>query len=318
MDETNQNFEEKLNKNNHNSVKKHKRKIINLGVIAIIVIVAIPALSIGYFILQFVGHTYTAEITYEEPATLATPSGEAVYETYESGSYIIGQSPSEYATGNEEEFTTSESGTYVANEDFPAGTYDIVATSGHGKVSTTGGNSELSENMQAVNFDNSYIPIYNNYTFVEGETLNVNGVAVQLLPQTNETMVIEPGEYDITVLDGSATMISSDPQGIVTTKIEGDDNSSIRTTFDNYKLVEGEELTVSGTKIMLAGKLPAKEAKPAHMVTETMTFNTGLDYTECKVNGEVVNYCSTLKHHEKLQQDINKQIDESFWKYIYQ
>lgn len=73
-------------------------------------------------------------------------------------------------------------GYFVAGEDFPEGVYDVLATSGHGNVSSDnmfdGG---LNEVMGAEETD-FYIKLFKNATFSEGTTLKVDGVDIDLIP----------------------------------------------------------------------------------------------------------------------------------------
>lgn len=71
------------------------------------------------------------------------------------------------------------SGNYVAGEDFPAGTYDIVATDGYGNVYTDDG--ELNE-VLASSPDDTSVDQFKNYEFAEGIQLSVSDVSVKLVP----------------------------------------------------------------------------------------------------------------------------------------
>lgn len=71
------------------------------------------------------------------------------------------------------------SGNYVAGEDFPAGTYNIVATKGFGNVFTSSG--DLNE-ILSVEEDDLTIKEFKNFAFIEGEELELSGVSVSLIP----------------------------------------------------------------------------------------------------------------------------------------
>lgn len=71
------------------------------------------------------------------------------------------------------------SGIYIAGEDFPAGTYNLVATKGFGNVFTSDGG--LNEILSAENDDMS-INEFKNFPFAEGEELELSGVSINLVP----------------------------------------------------------------------------------------------------------------------------------------
>ena len=74
-------------------------------------------------------------------------------------------------------------GNYTAGTDFPAGTYNLVATSGSGNVSSDnmyeGGLNEIMGNPAEAGFS---IAQFNNAIFEEGTVLSVSGVSLQLVP----------------------------------------------------------------------------------------------------------------------------------------
>lgn len=75
------------------------------------------------------------------------------------------------------------SGNYTAGTDFPAGTYNLVATSGSGNVSSDniyeGGLNEIMGNPAEAGFS---IAQFNNAIFEEGTVLSVSGASIQLVP----------------------------------------------------------------------------------------------------------------------------------------
>jgi predicted small secreted protein len=74
-------------------------------------------------------------------------------------------------------------GNYTAGTDFPAGTYNLIATSGSGNVSSDnmyqGGLNEIMGNPAEAGFS---ISQYNNAIFEEGTVLSVSGASIQLVP----------------------------------------------------------------------------------------------------------------------------------------
>ena len=74
-------------------------------------------------------------------------------------------------------------GNYTAGTDFPAGTYNVIATSGSGNVSSDnmydGGLNEILGNPAEDGFS---ITQYNNAVFGEGTVLSVSGASIQLVP----------------------------------------------------------------------------------------------------------------------------------------
>ena len=74
-------------------------------------------------------------------------------------------------------------GNYPAGTDFPAGTYNLIATSGSGNVSSDnmyeGGLNEIMGNPAEAGFS---IAQFNNAIFEEGTVLSVSGVSIQLVP----------------------------------------------------------------------------------------------------------------------------------------
>ncbi len=78
------------------------------------------------------------------------------------------------------------SGNYTAGIDFPAGTYDIVAVSGGGNVSSSnlydGGINAIMGTEDQNELMDMYEPEYKNIDLPEGTTLTIDGVQVQLVP----------------------------------------------------------------------------------------------------------------------------------------
>jgi hypothetical protein len=71
------------------------------------------------------------------------------------------------------------SGNYVAGDDFPAGTYNVVAIQGSGNVYTA--DADLNEVMGTDN-DGMSIKEFKNFEFKEGTELTISGVSVNLVP----------------------------------------------------------------------------------------------------------------------------------------
>lgn len=241
--------------------------------------------------------SYMATSTYTVDAVPAIAAGEVKYTTAMSGTYIIGESPSEYVTGEEKEFTTAESGIYIAGEDFPAGTYDLEAVSGNGNVFA----GSLNEIM-GVDNDEFYLASYDNYTFEEGEELEVSGVSLKLVPQTNDTFVIEPGTYDLKQVEGSGNVFAGSLNEIMSPP--GDDFGV--SEYDNYTFTEGEEFEVSGVSLDLVTAEETPEV-PAYDVVEELTFDVADNAYTCTVDGEDVEDCKTLKNYDTLVADIEAQ-----------
>lgn len=299
-------------KTNNKPIKKLPKKKMNTKLIAALSIV-------GAFILVFAvtmllsNRTYTASITYDVPAVEAAPAKDVTYETARSGKYVIGQSPSQYVTGNEQEFTTGSSGTYVADEDFPAGTYDIVTVSGSGNVETSGEEDTLGLNEVMGTVDDEFnTKKYDNYTFQPSEELTVDGVSVKLVPQTNDMFVIPEGTYDLVALSGTGSVTADSLNEIMGTK----SSETITTRRDNYTFETGEALEVSGVNVAVEGMVPAVEAQEAYMATEMVEYDPSADATTCKLN-EVEIDCTALEHYEDLFKEIELQMNTDSPMYEY-
>lgn len=241
--------------------------------------------------------SYTATSTYTVDAVPAIAAGEVKYTTAMSGKYIIGESPSEYVTGNETEFITAESGIYIAGTDFPVGTYDLEAISGNGNVFA----GDLNEIMGSDSND-FYISTYDNYTFEEGEELEVSGVSLKLVPQTNDTFVIEPGTYDLLHVEGSGNVFGDGLNEIMSAPGEEFGVSE----YDNYTFEEGEEFEVSGISLNLVTAEETPEV-PAYDVVEELTYDVAEESYTCTIDSEEVSDCTTLKNYDTLVADIETQ-----------
>lgn len=74
-------------------------------------------------------------------------------------------------------------GNFVAGEDFDAGTYDIVAISGGGNVSSDNMFSGGINAIMGVANDGFYEKEYKNIKLPEGTTLSIDGVKIKLVPK---------------------------------------------------------------------------------------------------------------------------------------
>lgn len=77
---------------------------------------------------------------------------------------------------------TLSPGNYVAGTDFPAGTYDIVAVSGSGNVSSDNMFDGGLNAIMSTKEDDMYIKEFKNANFESDVTLTVSGVTVKLVP----------------------------------------------------------------------------------------------------------------------------------------
>lgn len=89
-------------------------------------------------------------------------------------------------TMNKDKSVTLSSGNYTAGTDFPAGTYDVVATEGAGNViSTDSDHSEYDINeilSPNPNAEYDQAKEFKNAIFEKGTTLELSDVTVQLIP----------------------------------------------------------------------------------------------------------------------------------------
>jgi hypothetical protein len=75
-----------------------------------------------------------------------------------------------------------KSGNYEAGVDFPAGTYDLVATKGKGNVSSSNIFDQGINEMVGVPADTWYIKDFKNIVLSDGFTLEISGVEISLIP----------------------------------------------------------------------------------------------------------------------------------------
>lgn len=258
----------------------------------------------------------SAESTYEVKASEITyktediPAQDAVYEdaktytTAMSGEYVIGTAPKDLVTGKEKEFTTAQSGTYTAGSDFQPGVYDIEVVSGSGNVMGT----DLNEIMGTGDsmFGDMYVQKYDNKTFKEGDTLEVSGVSVKLVPQNKDDMVITPGTYTLIAKEGGGNVIGTGINEIM--GLEANDEYDMYVPqYDNMELKEGNSFTVNSVVIELKPKedkvlvKEATEAIPGHDQTESLTSSPKGEV--CSIDGEEVE-CSELAKYEELKANL--------------
>lgn len=264
---------------------------------------------------------FEATSVYTVPEVPANEGNQVIYETMMAGTYVIGKSPSEYVTGNEKEFTTGTHETYIAGEDFPVGTYDLVAVSGpvlagEGDVHTSGNSYNahgLSIEMGVG--DNRYIKTYDNYTFEDGEELKVNGTSIKLVPQTNDTFVIEPGKYDLMAIEGYGYVQFSNAENLVLNEqlmgIAGDSKE----LYSNCVFIEGDILTVSEVSLVILGEPPHTAPIPAYEVTETATYDTKAEGQTATCTTDVSGVvelvdCTELRTYNLLKADLESQLYE--------
>lgn len=253
-----------------------------------------------------------AEIKYEtegKEAVDAVYEDAVPYEVGPLGEYVIGQSPSERVLGTEEEFTTAESGEYIAGEDFKPGIYDIVAVSGSGNVQGT----DLNEIMCVSNdtgIDGFCDARYDNKEFKSGDELKLSGVSVMLEPQTNDTFKIEAGTYTLNAISGSGNVQGTGLNEILCLNNDTGIDGFCTSTYENKKFSTNNELKLSGVQIQLVPKeskvlkSPAVEAEPAKTVTETLTIDDGVE--SCKIDDEQVDCTKLIKYEELTKQIENK------------
>lgn len=258
----------------------------------------------------------SAESTYEVKAseltykTKDTPAQPAVYEdaktytTAMSGEYVIGTAPKDLLTGKEAEFTTAQSGTYTAGTDFEPGVYDIEVVNGSGNVMGT----DLNEIMGTGNsmFSDMYVEKFDNKTFKEGDTLEVSGVSVKLVPQTKDTMVIAPGTYTLIAKEGGGNVIGTGINEMM--GVEANDEYDLYVPqYDNMVLKEGDSFTVNSVVIELQPtekKILVKEATeaiPGHDQTERLESSPKGEV--CTIDGEEAK-CSELAKYDELKASL--------------
>ena len=183
---------------------------------------------------------------------------------------------------------TFGSGNYTAGIDFPAGTYDIIAVSGSGNVSSdnqfSGGINAMMGIVSDPTFADLYEQEYKNITLPEGTVLSISGfVQIQILCDAPESGVIpreQPntetvdlsngnfvagedfpaGVYDIVAISGGGN-VSSDNMfsgginavmGIVSDPTFAD---MYEQEYKNISLPEGTTISIDGVEIQL---IPSK------------------------------------------------------------
>lgn len=284
---------------NSNEKKSFLKKKSTIIIAVVIFLMLVGAVNSG------------GEETYEAVKTYETEGIDAIeeirepaptYETQINGDYIIGQSPSQYVTGLEEEFVTNQSGVYVAGVDFQPGVYDIVPVSGGGNVQ---GSGRLNVIMGTDN-DDFYTGYYDNKVFQEGNELEVSRVSVRLIPQNNDDYVILPGKYNLNSTYGGGNVFGS---GL--NEIMGTDNDGFYVKeYHNANLTEGSTLSVSGVKlevIPVEKEIVVQEAVdaiPAGKVEEKVVIDKEGNIT-CYMDSNKVE-CSNLKYYEQLKEEVEE------------
>ncbi len=295
-------------------MKFYQKKWFKVIMIVFLVLVVISVLTTKKAVIEY--DVLESEITYQ---TEAIPAKEAVYQEPEpitldslSGEYLIGKSPSEYVTGAEEEFTTSQSGVYVAETDFPAGVYDLEVVSGSGNV-FSGGLTGINEIMgvsdsltSSLIGDDFYLQHYDNHVFEEGEELEVSGVSIKLVPQTNDEFKILPGTYDIKAVFGGGNVSGSGINEIMGTADKNDLIDMYVPNYDNANLQDGKTLNISGVQLEITPKekilvSEATDAIPAKDVVEKLTLLN--DVETCYIDNEETE-CSNLTKYDDLKSSL--------------
>jgi hypothetical protein len=268
----------------------------------------------GYYKSSYV-YQELSENTVEKEIVPAVEGKDAVYEevktytTYRSGEYVIGLPPALYSTGDETSFTTSQSGTYIAGTDFPAGTYDIEAVSGSGNVQGT----NLNEIMGVASENSSYmtyINTYDNHTFEVGDTLITRSVAVELVPQNEDTFVIEEGVYNLVAIEGGGNVQGSGLNEIMGTAAENTYGNYVP-NYDNATMEFGKILKVSDVAVQLTSKDKPKIiseaviAKPETTIdiTYKMNYNQVTEEHSCTKNFTTVD-CESIPSYEIMKAKI--------------
>ncbi len=282
-----------------------KSKKIISGVIAVLVVITL-----------FAPEPPSAESTYEVQAaeitymTEDTPGADAVYEdakTYTtalSGEYTIGIAPKDLTSGEETEFTTAQSGNYIAGEDFPVGMYDLEVVSGSGNVMGTNLNEIMGTGDSY--FGDLYVAKYDNHYFSEGDTLEVSGVSIKLVPQNNDAFVIMPNTYNVISKQGSGNVIGTGINEIMGEGSAGFEDMYVN-RFDNLKLKEGDSFTTNGVVVELQPKeskvlvTEATDPIPGHEQTETLSVSTFGE--TCEIDSETVE-CDKLAKYEDLKASL--------------
>lgn len=248
--------------------------------------------------------TYTTE---DIPAQAAVYEDAKTYSTEMSGEYVIGTAPKDLTTGNEEEFTTAQSGTYTAGTDFPAGVYDIEAVSGNGNVQGTGLNEIMGVGTGYAGIDDMYVNKYDNKTFEDGDTLELSGVSVKLVPQTNDDMVIIPGTYTLVATAGGGNVQGSGLNEIMGTADKNDVVDMYVPQHDNKEFKDGDTLTVTNVSLDLEPKedkvlvKEAVDAVPGHEQTERLESSPKGEV--CTVDGDETD-CAEVAKYDDLKSSL--------------
>ena len=181
----------------------------------------------------------------------------------------------------EQEFS---SGNYTAGIDFPAGTYDIVAVSGGGNVSSSnafsGGINAVMGTEDQNEMVDMYEQEYSNIDLPEGVVLSISGVTVRLTcddasgapltPRDQEiTETVELGNgnfvagedfpagvYNIVAVSGGGNVSSSNLydggiNAIMGTEDQNELMDMYEPEYKNIDLPEGTTLTIDGVQVQL-------------------------------------------------------------------
>lgn len=252
----------------------------------------------------------SSEITYttdDIPAQEAVYEDAKIYSTEMSGEYVIGTAPKDLVTGDEEEFTTAQSGKYTAGTDFAAGVYDIEVVSGNGNVQGSGLNEIMGAGTGYAGIDDMYVAKYDNKTFNEGDTLEVSGVSVKLVPQNKDDMVIIPGTYTMVATSGGGNVQGTGLNEIMGTEDKNDVIDMYVPQYDNKDFKEGDVLTVTGVSLDLQPKddkvlvKEAVDAIPGHEQTERLESSPKGEI--CTVDGAETD-CSDVAKYEELKSSL--------------
>ncbi len=252
----------------------------------------------------------SAEITYtteDIPAKKAVYEEAKTYTTATSGEYVIGTAPKDLVTGNEKEFTTSQSGNYTAGTDFPAGVYDIEVVSGNGNVMGTGLNEIMGVGTGLGAVDDMYVSSYDNKTFADGDTLEVSGVSVKLVPQTKDNLTIPAGTYNLVAVSGGGNVTGSGLNEIMGTADKNDVIDMYVPQYDNKTFADGDTLTVTGVVLDLEpteDKILVQEATdaiPGHEQTETLEVTPTSEI--CTVDNEETD-CNEVAKYKDLKSSL--------------
>lgn len=176
------------------------------------------------------------------------------------------------------------SGNYTAGIDFPAGTYDIVAVSGGGNVSSSnafsGGINAVMGTEDQNEMVDMYEQEYSNIDLPEGVVLSISGVTVRLTcddasgapltPRDQEiTETVELGNgnfvagedfpagvYNIVAVSGGGNVSSSNLyDGGINAIMGAEDQNELMDMYEpeykNIDLPEGTTLTIDGVQVQL-------------------------------------------------------------------